>query len=568
MRLLLPLVLSIILLAPPASASEAASLPEVRLAPQSKLLRISVVPASGTHLAEDLPLMVRLEDGYFDFQTTVQDLPDKGAAKVLVPLFREKRIVAWTLKLEGAACTDDGTSCVPFHLEQVIDRSTDKLRGRHETQAGRLSRPKPPPPPGRVPRQAVAQGPKPILYDFFATWCPPCDRLRDEFLEHPDWAEFVSRYEVVSLDADDPESFEKKDLFRVGGYPTVILTSPSGTILARITGFPGAAEVARQLEAATAEDSTDGCERAQSEMRRAAARHEHEEAWVLLTSGCDEPLKQLAGNSQSLQAAFDLAKKLGHTDEAIRFGAHFAGVAADLGTAAWVANTTAGLLEGADRGDEGTALKELVTARILRAREEDLGPDAAIELANALWFQGQWEAGQKSAIHGDAALLVGTAILDREGVEPKDGQPIVPDAVLALSTRLQHHEGLVHDLIDLVASAGDHSSAGRLLGAMLTLEPEGFTWHYAKAGWLKSRGMLPEALPPARQALTFAYGDNKLRAARRVAELLGPGDEALAVIDDALSAPEPKQEHVRTWRYREALKTLRAEFAGTEAQPR
>jgi len=102
-RLLLPLVLSIILLAPPASASEAASLPEVRLAPQSKLLRISVVPASGTHLAEDLPLMVRLEDGYFDFQTTVQDLPDKGAAKVLVPLFREKRIVAWTLKLEGAA---------------------------------------------------------------------------------------------------------------------------------------------------------------------------------------------------------------------------------------------------------------------------------------------------------------------------------------------------------------------------------------------------------------------------------------------------------------------------------
>ncbi len=568
MRLLLPLVLSIVLLAPPASASEGAALPQVRLEPLSKLLKISVVPADGTHLAEDLPLMVRVEDGYFDFQTTVQDLPEKGAAKVLVPLFREKRIVAWTVKLEGAACSDDGTSCVPFHLEQVIERSTDKLRGRHETQPGRLSRPTPPPPPGRVPRQAREQGPKPVLYDFFATWCPPCDRLRDEFLEHPDWAEVVSRYEVVSLDADDPESFEKKDLFRVGGYPTVILTSATGTILARITGFPGAAEVARQLQAATAEDSADGCERAQNEMRRAAARHEHEAAWALLTTGCEEPLKQLAGSSPSLRTAFDLAKKLGHTDEAIRFGAHLASVATDLGTAAWVADTTAHLLTDASRADEAKALTELVTARILRARESELGPDEAIELANALWFQGQWEPEATSALHGDAAELVASAILNREGVEPKDGEPIVPDAVLALSTRLRHHEGLIHDLIDLVASAGDHSSAGRLLGAMLTLEPEGFTWHYAKAGWLKGRGMLPEALPVARRALSFAYGDNRLRAARRVAELLGPGDEALAVIDDALSAPEPEQEHVRTWRYRESLKTLRAELTEMEAMPR
>ena len=80
--------------------------------------------------------------------------------------------------------------------------------------------------------------------------------------------------------------------------------------------------------------------------------------------------------------------------------------------------------------------------------------------------------------------------------------------------------------------------------------------------------MLPEALPAARQALSFAYGDNKLRAARRVAELLGPSDEAITVINDALSAPEPEQEHVRTWRYREALATLRAELAGSSAQPR
>ena len=51
-----------------------------------------------------------------------------------------------------------------------------------------------------------------------------------------------------------------------------------------------------------------------------------------------------------------------------------------------------------------------------------------------------------------------------------------------------------------------------------------------------------------------------LRASQRLAEIqvaAERSDDALATIDAALSAPEPAQEHVRTWRYRKALVTLR-----------
>ncbi len=270
-RVLLLLLVSV-LLCPPAFAAAGPALPEVRLEPGDKLLQVAIRPASGTHLAEDLPLIVRLEDGYFDFQIAVQAVPAHGPARVLVPLFRDKRVVAWTLKVEGAACADDGTTCVPFHVEQVIERGVQPLRSRHAAQPGRLTRPPPAAPVGRVHREAQTEGPRPVLYDFFATWCPPCDRLREEFLEHPDWAEVVAAYQVVSLDADDPASFATKDRFRVGGYPTLILTSAEGLILERITGFPGAEEVARRLAVATTEDAAEGCPRALGAMRRAAAR--------------------------------------------------------------------------------------------------------------------------------------------------------------------------------------------------------------------------------------------------------------------------------------------------------
>ncbi|MCO4769480.1 MAG: thioredoxin family protein [Deltaproteobacteria bacterium] len=555
------LLLAIVLLAPGAAQAQAdESLPTVRLVPKPELLVVRVQPADGFHLAADLPLRANVTDGYFTFEVNDPAPPETGEARLRLPLVRERRITSWTVSVEGATCADDGTTCVPFHVEQELGRG--QLRGVLVAEAGRLPRSHAPPPtkptkPTRtVPEPADAPTvPRLVLYDFFATWCPPCDRLRDEFLEHPDWADVVETFDVRSLDADDPSSFSLKDQYRVGGYPTVLLTTATGEVLDRIVGFPGSEEMARRLAAARAATGTaEGCSGAVKTARRTTARDVDANAWPALSAACPDPqsFKDFAG----LVFAFELAER---AEDARALGLALAGAeqAPSEGVAARLGWAASQLLTEQGAAEEAEALEEGLARRIdSRWKAAGLSPEQRIDLADALYYRGQWDPDEKVRLHQAAAEQLARAITDREGVEPGP----LPDTLLGLSAKLKHHEGLVHDLVYLLRSAGAHESVGRIYGGMIALFPEAFTWHYAQAGWLLQEGAVDKAEPSARRALEYSYGDMSLRAAKRLADILVAReklDEAVAVIDAALEAPLPEQQHVRTWRYRTALTALR-----------
>lgn len=560
-------------LALPASAAEPA-MPTVRLKPRTELLVVEIHPAAGSHLAADLPLRARVEDGYFTFELNDPAPPKVGPGKLRVPLVRESRIATWTVQVEGATCADDGTTCVPFHVKAQLPKGS--LRTALVAQPGRLPRAetadaKPPPadakPPSasadrEAPRPAAKAPAKPILYDFFATWCPPCDRVRDEFLTHPDWQPFLAGYDVRKVDADDPRSFDLKDRYRVGGYPTLLLTTPRGEVLERIVGYPGAKEVARRLRTATdkpTDPSTASCAEALPTIRAVAAQERHEEALSALVTACTvEELEPIPGG---LLFAFDLAEAREDDARALIFALAAARTTSELGVMARLADRAVAILTAADRGAEGADILRTVSQRIEAANARaDLTADERIDLADALYYRGRWEPAQTAAFHRLAAEHLARAITDRAGAEPGP----VPDAVLAVGDGLKAQEGLVHDLVSLLKSAEAHPAVGRLYAAMIALYPTAFTWHYAQAGWLQEQGDLKRAELSAGKALTHAYGDMALRAAQRLAQIqiaAGRPDAALATIDAALSAPEPTQEHVRTWRYREALVTLRDSVA-------
>jgi thioredoxin len=81
--------------------------------------------------------------------------------------------------------------------------------------------------------QARVQTNLPKLYDFWATWCPPCKQLKPtiEALEK----EYAGKIEITSIDVDQDKSLSEK--FKVEAIPTLVFLDAKGNELSRIVGL-------------------------------------------------------------------------------------------------------------------------------------------------------------------------------------------------------------------------------------------------------------------------------------------------------------------------------------------
>jgi len=97
--------------------------------------------------------------------------------------------------------------------------------------------PKPAPAPTAPPQPkteaAVAPTNLPKLWDFWATWCPPCKQLKPtiEALEK----EYEGKVEVKSIDTDQNQGLAQK--FNVQAIPTLAFLDAKGNELSRIVGL-------------------------------------------------------------------------------------------------------------------------------------------------------------------------------------------------------------------------------------------------------------------------------------------------------------------------------------------
>jgi thioredoxin 1 len=84
------------------------------------------------------------------------------------------------------------------------------------------------------PEQAVkpAATNLPKLWDFWATWCPPCKQLKPtiEALEK----EYEGKIEIKSIDVDQNQELAQK--FNVQAIPTLVFLDAKGNELSRIVG--------------------------------------------------------------------------------------------------------------------------------------------------------------------------------------------------------------------------------------------------------------------------------------------------------------------------------------------
>lgn len=87
----------------------------------------------------------------------------------------------------------------------------------------------------------------PVLLSFYGVWCPPCNQMEETVYESTGFLEKAKSFVLLKLDADAVASFKLKDKYKVGGYPTVIFTTPKGDELYRVVGYRSPVEFLRVM---------------------------------------------------------------------------------------------------------------------------------------------------------------------------------------------------------------------------------------------------------------------------------------------------------------------------------
>jgi thiol:disulfide interchange protein DsbD len=96
---------------------------------------------------------------------------------------------------------------------------------------------------------ARAEG-KPVILDFYATWCIPCKELDHQTFTDPEVMKLADQFTTLKVDLthfDSPEAKGLREKFGVAGVPTIIFLGADGTEVAgtRVVGFVGPEVFAR-----------------------------------------------------------------------------------------------------------------------------------------------------------------------------------------------------------------------------------------------------------------------------------------------------------------------------------
>lgn len=88
--------------------------------------------------------------------------------------------------------------------------------------------------------QAKAEN-KPVLVDFFATWCGPCKLMDKNTYGNAQVASELTNWVSVKVDVDQQEALSKQ--YNIKGIPTTVLISPEGKTISTTIGYTESKEL-------------------------------------------------------------------------------------------------------------------------------------------------------------------------------------------------------------------------------------------------------------------------------------------------------------------------------------
>lgn len=205
----------------------------------SSLIEFNALPPQGAHFNVEAPVKAQMGS---------ETIKPKTITKTAISFSLEKnKIKADSITLSAYLCDDGNTFCEEHQVKLPLKNtaSADKPihileKNKNETiittkttfdKSGFIT---------NNPEAGFAKAKKenkPLLLDFYAIWCPPCNMMDKELFSKSDFKNETKNFVKVKIDVDKNEYADLKAKYKVRAYPTYIFATPDGEVINQAVGF-------------------------------------------------------------------------------------------------------------------------------------------------------------------------------------------------------------------------------------------------------------------------------------------------------------------------------------------